>query len=121
MLLKKEKEVKKDEVNIKKVNEIIDLSSFILKVSIILLIIVGVYAAIKLIGVLNIMPFIRTLLRIISPLFIGLIFAWLFDPIVSKLQKKGIKRGLGTTIVYVVFIGIIIIIFNNTFINRSNN
>ena len=110
MLLKKEKEVKKDEVNIKKVNEIIDLSSFILKVSIILLIIVGVYAAIKLIGVLNIMPFIRTLLRIISPLFIGLIFAWLFDPIVSKLQKKGIKRGLGTTIVYVVFIGIIIII-----------
>ncbi len=110
MLLKKEKEVKKDEVNIKKVNEIIDLSSFILKVSIILLIIVGVYAAIKLIGVLNIMPFIRTLLRIISPLFIGLIFAWLFDPIVSKLQKKGIRRGLGTTIVYVVFIGIIIII-----------
>lgn len=110
MLLKKEKEVKKDEVNIKKVNEIIDLSSFILKVAIVLLIIVGVYAAIKLIGVLNIMPFIRTLLRIISPLFIGLIFAWLFDPIVSKLQKKGIRRGLGTTIVYVVFIGIIIII-----------
>ena len=110
MLLKKEKVDKKEEVNVKKLNEVIESSSFILKVAIILLIIVGVYASIKLISILNIMPFISKLLSIISPLFIGLVIAWLFDPIVSKLQKKGVRRGLGTTIVYFVFIGIIIII-----------
>ena len=110
MLLKKEKIEKKEELNIKKLNEGIDSSNFILKVAIILLIIVGVYASIKLLGILNIMPFITTLLTIISPLFIGLVIAWLFDPLVSKLQKKGVRRGLGTAIVYFVFIGIIIII-----------
>ena len=110
MLLKKEKIEKKEELNIKKLNEVIDSSNFILKVAIILLIIVGVYASIKLLGILNIMPFITTLLTIISPLFIGLVIAWLFDPLVSKLQKKGVRRGLGTAIVYFVFIGIIIII-----------
>ncbi len=109
MLLKKEEKTK-EEVNIKKLNEVIDLSNIILKVAIILLIIVGVYAAIKLVGILNIMPFIRKLLSIITPLFIGLIIAWLFDPIVTKLQKKGLRRGLGTTVVYVIFIGIIILI-----------
>ena len=110
MLLRREKEEKKEELNIKKLNEVIDLSNFILRVAIILLIIVGVYAAIKLISILNIMPFILKILSIISPLFIGLVIAWLFDPIVTKLQKKGVRRGLGTTIVYFVFIGIIIII-----------
>lgn len=110
MLLKKEKVDKKEEVNVKKLNEVIESSSFILKVAIILLIIVGVYASIKLLGILNIMPFISKLLSIISPLFIGLVIAWLFDPLVSKLQKKGVRRGLGTAIVYFVFIGIIIII-----------
>ena len=110
MLLRKEKEEKKEELNVTKLNEVIDLSNFILRVAIILLIIVGVYAAIKLISILNIMPFILKILSIISPLFIGLVIAWLFDPIVTKLQKKGVRRGLGTTIVYFVFIGIIIII-----------
>ena len=109
MLLKKENK-EKEEVNIKKLNEVIDISRILLKVAFILLILAAVYAGIKLIDIINIMPFIRTLLRLISPLFIGLVIAWLFDPIVTKLQKKGLRRGLGTTVVYVVFVGIIIIV-----------
>ena len=108
MLLKKEE--KKEEVNVKKLNEVIDLSSFLLKVAVILLIIFGIYGGIKLIELTNIMPFIKKILSLISPLFIGLVIAWLFDPIVTKLQKKGIRRGLGTTVVYVIFVGIIIVI-----------
>lgn len=109
MLLKKENK-EKEEVNIKKLNEVIDISRILLKVAFILLILAAVYAGIKLIDIINIMPFIRTLLRLISPLFIGLVIAWLFDPIVTKLQKKGLRRGLGTTVVYVAFVGIIIIV-----------
>ncbi len=109
MLLRKS-EVKKEEVNTKKLNEVIDLSNIILKIAIILLIIAGVYAALKLIQLINILPFIKKLLNIISPLFIGLIIAWLFDPLVTKLQKKGLRRGLGTTVVYIIFIGILFII-----------
>ena len=109
MLLKKENK-NKEELNIKKLNEVIDLSSILLKVAFILLILVAIYASIKLIDIINIMPIIKKVLSLISPLFIGLVIAWLFDPLVTKLQKKGLRRGLGTTVVYVVFIGIIIII-----------
>jgi len=107
MILKKDK---KEEINIKKVNEVIDLSNILLKISIVILIIVGAYAGLKLLSFISIMPFISKFLTIISPLFIGLIIAWLFDPIVSKLQKKGLRRAIGTTVVYVLFIGIIFIV-----------
>lgn len=107
MILKKDK---KEEINIKKVNEVIDLSNILLKISIVILIIVGAYAGLKLLSFISIMPFISKFLTIISPLFIGLIIAWLFDPIVSKLQKKGLRRAIGTTVVYVLFIGIIFVV-----------
>ena len=108
MLLKKE--TKKEEINVKKLNEVIDLSSFILRIAVIILIIAGAYGALKLIEILKILPVIKKFLMLISPLFIGLIIAWLFDPLVSRLQKKGMRRVIGTTIVYFLFIGIIVII-----------
>ena len=107
MILKKDN---KENINTKSLNEVIDLSRILLRISIVILIIVGAYAGLKLLSFLSIMPFIKKLLVIISPLFIGLIIAWLFDPIVSKLQKKGLRRAIGTTVVYVLFIGIIFIV-----------
>ena len=44
------------------------------------------------------------MLGIISPLFIGIVEAWLFDPFVNKLQKKGINRVLGTFFIYFLLI-----------------
>ena len=82
MILKKDN---KENINTKSLNEVIDLSKILLRISIVILIIVGAYAGLKLLSFLSIMPFIKKLLVIISPLFIGLIIAWLFDPIVSKL------------------------------------
>jgi len=108
MLLKKE--TKKEELNVKKLNEVIDLSSIILRIAVIILIIAGAYGALKLIEILKIFPVIKKFLMLISPLFIGLIIAWLFDPLVSRLQKKGMRRIIGTTIVYFLFVGILVII-----------
>lgn len=103
---------KKDdkELNVGKLNELIKLGHNILQILMVFLIIIGLYAVIIILKEVKILPFIFSLLRIISPLFIGLVIAWLFDPIVTYLNKKGLKRGIGAAICYVVFLGVILII-----------
>ena len=100
----------KKEINYSKLNDLISLSHNILKILFILLIIVGAYAIIMLIKELKIFPFIFSIFKILAPLFIGVFIAWLFDPIVTKLDKKGVRRLIGTTMCYVVFLGIIFLI-----------
>ena len=39
-----------------------------------------------------------------------MVVAWLFDPLVKKLKKKGIKRSIGAIIVYVILIAIIVVV-----------
>lgn len=104
------KENIKDEINTKKLNDVIDLTRILLRIAVVILVIAGIFTLISIINVLNIMPFIKTILKIVSPLFVGLVIAWLFDPFVTKLKKKGIRRGIGATIVYILFIGIVAIV-----------
>lgn len=98
------------ELNVSRLNELIKLSHNILQILMVFLIIIGIYAVIIILKEVKILPFIFSVLSIISPLFIGLVIAWLFDPIVTYLNKKGLKRGFGAAICYVVFLGIILII-----------
>ena len=106
MLFKKDK-IKEKEIDIPKLNNVIALSDKILKVFYILLTVVGVYLLIKLFKELGIDKFIFTILGTITPLFIGVFIAWLFEPFVTFLQRKGMRRGLGTFIIYFFFIVII--------------
>lgn len=101
------------EIDIGKLNDVINVSHGILKVLFIVIIILGIYAAIILVKEVKILPFIFTVLRILSPLFIGIFLAWLFDPIVTKLHQKGWKRGLGATVCYVVFVGLIALVIGS--------
>lgn len=96
-----------DKIDYNGLNEIIDISRKILRIALIFIIIVGIYVILKLCNALGLKPIIVNILTSIFPLFVGLFMAWLFDPIVSYLQKKGWKRGLGATLVYVVFLGVI--------------
>ncbi len=100
----------KKEINYSKLNDLISLSYKIFKILFILLIIIGLYAIIMLIKEVKILPFIFSIFKIIAPLFVGVFIAWLFDPIVTKLDKKGIRRLIGTILCYVVFLGIIFLI-----------
>lgn len=100
----------KNNVDIGSLNSVIGLSKKILKLLYGLFIALAIYLGIILIKELNITPTILVILKVLTPLFIGLFLAWLFDPFVKNLKKKGIKRGYGTAIVYVVFIGIVAII-----------
>ncbi len=110
MLIKKKTNKEDTEIDKKKVNEVLTLSKKILKILYIFIIIIGIYTLLVLGKETRIFYILKTIIEIVAPLFIGIIIAWLFDPIVKKLQKKGIRRVFGTTLVYVVFIGAIIII-----------
>lgn len=99
----------KDEINKRKVNNLLTQGNRLLNLLYVLLIIITVYI-ITLIGdKLQIMPFIITVLNILSPLFIGLIFAWLFNPFVTWMQKHKIKRLFGSLIVLFLFVGMLIL------------
>lgn len=108
MLRRKEK--KQESVDTNKINDVLTLSNKILKIVYILLVILGVYIAIIVCKELSIKKTILTILKTLFPLFIGIFVAWLFDPFVTFLQRKGLKRSVGTFITYVLFIGTLLII-----------
>lgn len=108
-MFKKSDKVKEQNVDIKRLNDVIGLSKGVLHVLYIILIVVGIYAGTKLLQEWKLLSFVFELLGIVAPLFIGLFIAWLFDPIVRWFQKKGLKRGLGATIVYAIMIGIVLL------------
>ena len=69
----------------------------------------------------KILVFLKNLLIVISPVFIGLLIAWLCDPIVKFLQSKKIPRFAGCIIVYLFLIGIIFMflyLFLPTFVRQ---
>ena len=98
-------------INVKNVNEVVSLSKIILKIFLILSIVVGTYVVLMLLKELHVFSFLLTMLSVLTPFFIGLVVAWFFNPLVNKLQRRGMKRILGVIIVYLIilaFIGLVI-------------
>ena len=93
--------------NKKNLEELISSSKKLVKLLYVIFIILGVYVGILVFNALGIGKFLITLLKILLPLFIGILIAWLFKPLVAKLQAKGLRRGLACSLVYIIFIGII--------------
>lgn len=100
----------KDKINYQKVNEAITLASKLLKIFYVV-VIVGIIFLITLVfKEWQVLSFLLKLLKVCSPLFIGIAIAWLLNPIVSWLEKNGIKRVWGSSIVFLTLIGIIMIV-----------
>ncbi|MEG0909136.1 MAG: AI-2E family transporter [Bacilli bacterium] len=93
-----------NELDIKGLNSVIEISRRVLKVIYIMALIAATYIFIRIGKELNIFNGILIILKIVSPLFIGMIIAWLFNPAVTWLQKKGIRRTLATFLVYFILI-----------------
>ena len=55
----------------------------------------------------HLLNFIKEFLIVVSPIFIGFIIAWLFEPVVSYLQKNKIPRVASCIIVYIILIGML--------------
>ena len=55
----------------------------------------------------HLLKFIKEFLIVMSPIFIGFIIAWLFEPVVSYLQKNKIPRVASCIVVYVILISLL--------------
>ncbi len=100
-------------VDMQSLNEVIVLSKKILKIAFFLIIVVGIYAITMLLKEWKILDIIISIFKILTPLFIGLVIAWLFNPLVTFLKKKGIRRGFGALIVYLLLIVVIFLVLGS--------
>lgn len=91
-------------------NEVIKLSKLILKILFVVMVIVGLYGLTIILKEWGIIKFFIEMLQMIAPLFIGIVIAWLFNPIMKFFSKKGIRRGLGAAIIYIALSAIIFLI-----------
>ena len=103
--------MKKEEVDKKNINEVVSLSKKILKLVYIVMIVGIIFLVTLLIKEWGILKFLLTLLKVSTPFFIGFAIAWIFNPLVIKLEKKGIKRCFGVPIVYLIFLGCLFLFF----------
>lgn len=87
-----------------KLNEVLNLSSKILKVLYVLILIVGFWLISKTWELWGISRFIKIVIELFSPLFIGFIIAYLFNPVVTKFHRKGVKRVFSAIIIYILFL-----------------
>lgn len=98
------------EIDIRKVNDTVDLASKVLKVTYFLLLALGVYLILLLFKETKILHLLWVVITIVAPLFIGILIAWLFDPFVKWLQTKKIKRSIGALITYFILFLIVFVI-----------
>lgn len=103
------------DINTKELNEVIGLSKRILNVLYFVLIGTIVVVSLFLVKYLGILKFVVGILKVISPLFIGFVIAWLFNPLVTKLTEKKIPKILSAIIVYLLFL-ICLVLFIRVFI-----
>ena len=102
-------------INYGDLNAAIHLLKEILKIAYVLCIIVGIYAITIIFKEWHLGETIFVVLKTISPLFIGLFLAWLFEPIVTYLQRKGMRRVFGALLTYVGFVACILLILGAIF------
>ena len=101
----------KNEINKGEINETVGLLKRILKLLYIVMIVAGIFIITLIAQKWGILGFILSLLKVMSPLFIGFAIAWLFNPAVEKMERKGLPRFAGTMIVYLILIVFLIIFF----------
>ena len=102
----------KNKLDNEKLNEVIGISKKILKVVYILLIIASIYIFLRIIQELRVFSIVGRILRILTPLFIGIIVAWLLNPFIKWLETKKVRRLIGTLFAYLLIIGCIALLVN---------
>lgn len=102
---KKEKEIDVTSLNhiLRTGKKLINIGYFM---AILALIILGTF----LIKEWKILRILKEFVIVISPIFIGFLVAWLFEPLVKKLQAKKVPRLLGCILSYLIILGVIFLI-----------
>ncbi len=92
------------EIDNEEVNEVVTLTKKILNLLYIVMIVAIILCGTVILKNLNALGLLLTFLKVLSPLFVGFVIAWLFNPLVKKLNKKGIPRIAGSIIIYTIFL-----------------
>lgn len=101
--------LKNIDIEDKKVSNLIQRTNKLVKLLYFLLIIGIILASIVIAKELKIVNFLISILKVLSPLFIGFVIAWLFNPIIKKINDAGIPKILSTLIVYFIFVTFIVV------------
>lgn len=99
------KRKKDSELDYTSLNEILKIGSKLAEIFYVIAIIAIVFLGTRLIKEWKILKFIGEFLAVISPIFIGFVIAWIFDPLVNWFHDKKIPRLLGCIIVYLMILG----------------
>lgn len=100
-----------EKMDYKKTNELVKSGDKLVKILYFVILIIGLYAITLILEKWHIINILFKLLKILSPLFIGIMIAWLLEPIVTWLSKKKIKRVFGALVAYILFIGLLTLFF----------
>ena len=91
-------------------NNILDTGKRIMKIGYFMAVVCLILLATYLIKEWKILSLLGRLLLVISPIFIGIIIAWLFDPLVDWFEKR-VPRAVGCIFVYLIILGGIFLFF----------
>lgn len=101
---------KEKEIDVTSLNHILRTGKKLMNIgyfmAILALIILGTF----LIKEWKILRILKEFIIVISPIFIGFLIAWLFEPLVKKLQAKKVPRLLGCILSYLIILGVIFLI-----------
>lgn len=111
MLFFNKKDKKTAKIDSNSVNELVKVSKKTVDLLFLFLIFILIFVIGRLLIDWGILEALKTLIKILLPLFIGFVIAWILDPIVKFLQKKGWNRTVSCFVVFFVFILIIILFF----------
>ena len=101
---------KEKKVDTKPLNELIKTGSILLKIMLTMFILSIVVLVIYLLDKTSVLVTIGRVLGILSPLFIGLLIAWLLEPGIRYFTKNKVGRKLATVVVYLIFVFLIILV-----------
>ena len=104
------KKIKDKDIDVASLNQILNTGTKIINIGYFLAIVVLVILAGKLIRDWKILEYLKEIIVVISPIFIGFLIAWLFEPLVVWLEGKKIPRLAGCIIVYLLLIGFIFLL-----------
>ena len=106
----------KEKINVRNINEMTSIGKKILKITYVLLITLAIYVFTLVNKEWGVLKFVWTIFEVISPLFLGILIAYLFNPLITRMTKKGkMNRAVATSIVYLVLAILIYLICSYLF------
>ena len=95
-------------LNTKNINEITSISTKILRILYFLIIVLAIYVLTLVNKEWGIFKFFWSIITVISPLFMGVLIAYLFNPLIIRMTNRSkMNRAVATSIVYIILLVIL--------------